>query len=151
MLLHQLNLHNHSVQLQYLKQHNHLQRSPSPPSLEVRNVRRTGMSFKTSWSSLAVSNTFSVAKTSSNQSTRHSTTSTGRVVIFLLLRECLFCSSYDGNADFRSAFTDHSVFTWTVFICLSSYFLLYWKFCEILNLIRSGKFFALTQSGNPLV
>ena len=49
----------------------------SPPSLEVRKVIRIGVSPRTARSSFKTSSTFSKSKTPSNQSTRHSTISTG--------------------------------------------------------------------------
>jgi len=49
----------------------------SPPSLEVRKVIRIGIFPSASRSSFKTSSTLSNSKTCSNQSTRHSTTSTG--------------------------------------------------------------------------
>ncbi len=49
----------------------------SPPSFDVRNVKRIGVSPKASLKSFNTSSTLSNSKTPSNQSTRHSTTSTG--------------------------------------------------------------------------
>ena len=63
----------------------------SPPSFEVRNVNNNGVSPKASLSSFKTSSTFSNSKTCSNQSTRHSTTSTG---IFSNVFASLIISSF---------------------------------------------------------
>ena len=79
-------------------------------SLEVRKVIRIGVSPRTARSSFKTTSTFSKSKTPSNQSTRHSTISTGiESNVFGLVDDFLFGNAYDRNDDLRCAGADFDI------------------------------------------
>ena len=79
-------------------------------SLEVRKVIRIGVSPRTARSSFKTSSTFSKSKTPSNQSTRHSTTSTGieSNVLASSMISCLVTPTIR-NDDLRCAGADFDI------------------------------------------